>query len=276
VNLDNVICPLDSPDLARAITQTEYADRLLCANKMLRLPTNLTWTATGNNLTFRGDMPSRALVCRIDAKLERPEERAFQIPDLTGYLLKHRKQIVTTALTILRAYHVAGRPRQDVRPWGGFDDWSHEVREPLVWLRLADPCATRERIIVNDPERDSARSILAAWSGAFSDRGMLVAEVIREASPELKEQLLTVAGERNDRTKLDARRLGAWCASVEDRVFGDFTLRRDGSVRRAVTWAVSCVSSVSSKTAGPNRLTHTEPSPAKRSSLRKCVCVTPF
>jgi hypothetical protein len=146
----------------------------------------------------------------------------------------------------------------------------------LVWLRLADPCATRERIIVNDPERDSARSILAAWSGAFSDRGMLVAEVIREASPELKEQLLTVAGEQNDRTNLDARRLGAWCASVEDRVFGDFTLRRDGSIRRAVTWAVSCVSSVSSKTADPNGLTRHRVLPAKRSSLRKCMCVTLF
>jgi hypothetical protein len=82
INLDNVTRPLDSPDLARAITQSEYADRLLGANRMLRLPTNVSWTATGNNLVFHGDLPSRALICRIDSETERPEERTFKIADL--------------------------------------------------------------------------------------------------------------------------------------------------------------------------------------------------
>jgi hypothetical protein len=72
VNLDNITRPLDSPDLARAITQSEYSDRMLGVNRMLRLKTNLLWTATGNNLTFKGDMSSRALLCRIDAQMERP------------------------------------------------------------------------------------------------------------------------------------------------------------------------------------------------------------
>src|SRR5262249_7815343 len=82
VNLDNIVDVLDSPDLARAITQTEYGDRLLGENKMLRLPTNVLWTATGNNLAFRGDLPSRVLLCRIDAAMERPEERKFKISNL--------------------------------------------------------------------------------------------------------------------------------------------------------------------------------------------------
>ena len=110
VNLDNVVYPLDSPHLARAITQSVYADRLLGVNEMLRLPTNVLWTATGNNLVFRGDMPSRTLVCRIDAKVERPEERTFKIVDLPAYLLIHRKRLVIAALTILRAYRNAGSP----------------------------------------------------------------------------------------------------------------------------------------------------------------------
>jgi len=65
-----------------------------------------------------------------------------------------------------------------------------------------------------------------------------------------------VACDRNDPAKVDARRLGAWCGSIEDRVFGELQLTRDGSVRRATLWKVSCVSSVSSKTATQNEAMH--------------------
>ena len=64
---------------------------------------NLLWTATGNNLAFRGDLAVRALLCRLDAKVEQPE-RHFRIDDLKAYIIEHRRELVTTALTILRAY----------------------------------------------------------------------------------------------------------------------------------------------------------------------------
>ncbi len=273
VNLDNITRPLYSPDLARAITQSEYSDRLLGVNRVLRLKTNVLWTATGNNLTFLGDMSTRALLSRIDAKVEHPEERAFQIPDLPQHLIENRKRLAIAALTILRAYYAAGRPRQNVRPWGGFDHWSREIREPLVWLGVADPYQTRERIIVNDPERDSALSILSAWHNLFGDRPMLVADVIREGDADLRERLLMVAADRTERAKIDARRLGAWCRSIEDRVFGDFRLSRDGSIRRAMEWRVSYVSRLSSRAPAPNGATHTQ-SP-KNGAAGENVCVSP-
>ena len=116
INLDNLTVPLNSPDLAKAITQPIYSDRLLGATQTLRLPTNVLWLATGNNLSFGNDLPSRSLLCRIDAKVERPEERAFTITDLPVHLLDNRKRLVGAALTILRAYHQAGRPGQKVVP----------------------------------------------------------------------------------------------------------------------------------------------------------------
>lgn len=276
-HLDNITHPLDSPDLARAITQSVYSDRLLGTNTSLRLPTNVLWTATGNNLVFKGDMPSRGLLCRIDAQMEHPEERGFRIADLHAHLIENRKRLVMAALTILRAYHVAGRPKQNIKPWGGFDHWSREIREPLVWLGCVDPYKTRARIIVNDPERDCALSILSAWRNAFGDRAMLVAKVITEAGieadpkaskprrmqlKELRERLLMVAAaDRTDPAKIDARRLGAWCRSIEDRIFGDFRLSRAGSVSRATAWRVSSVSCVSSKAVGSNSARHVDSTP---------------
>src|SRR6266571_1398051 len=56
VNLDNIERPLRSPELCKIITQEKYGDRLLGENSTLSLPTNCMWTATGNNLAFRGDL----------------------------------------------------------------------------------------------------------------------------------------------------------------------------------------------------------------------------
>jgi hypothetical protein len=261
VNLDNITHPLDSPHLTRALTQSLYADRHLGVNEILRLPTNILWTATGNNLTFLGDLPSRVLLCRIDAAIERPEERTFRIADLPAYLLANRKRLVVAALTILRAYHVAGRPRQDLRPWGGFDHWSREIREPLVWLGLTDPCATREQIIVSDPDRESTVEVLRTWQAAFADSLMLVREIVGAAQnghhDELKQALLMVAAKRDDSKEIDARRLGIWCASKTDRVIEGLRLTPERKIRRTQGWRVSCVSSVSFKSVGENEETRT-------------------
>jgi len=280
VNLDNVTRPLDSPDLARAITQSEYADRLLGVNRLLRLPTNVLWTATGNNLAFLGDLPTRALVSRIDPQVERPEERQFAIADLPAHLREHRKRLVAAALTILRAYHVAGQPRQSVRPWGGFDQWSREVREALVWLGLADPCATREQIVANDPERELTAEVLRAWSAAFGNKAVLVREVIAAAGDggheELRQALLAIAARRDDSQQIDARRLGAWLASKKDRVVDGLRLTSAHKVRHAQAWrvnGVSCVSSVSSKPAAQTPPAHTHSAPAD--APREGACAHP-
>jgi Domain of unknown function (DUF3854) len=277
INLDNITHPLGSPDLARALTQFEYADRLLGANRLLRMPTNVLWLATGNNLTFKDDLPSRTLLSRIDAQLERPEERIFNIADLTSYLIANRKRLVVASLTILRAYHVAGRPKQSVKPWGGFDQWSREIREPLVWLGLTDPCATRERIIASDPERELRAEVLRAWYAAFDDRVMLVREVIIAAEGELKQALLMVAATRDDSNQIDPRRLGNWCASTKDRVIDGLRLTMNGKIHQASAWQVrqvtgSSASSGSSRPVGQNGRTRTHPdAPAGEATESVCT-----
>lgn len=249
VNLDNIDGVLASPDLARAITQIEYADRLLGENKMLRLPTNVLWTATGNNLTFRGDLSSRTLLSRIDAGVERPEERKFKIPNLSAHLTRNRKHLVVAALTILRAYHVAQRPRNKERStWGGFEDWSDSIREPLIWAGMPDPCETRTNVLADDPELEMARSAFTALRDAFGDAEFLVREVIERCDSDktLRGVMLSLAQDRDAKDQINSKRLGSWCRRFRGRVLDGLRLLVGaGKPRGATRWSVSQVSQVS-------------------------------
>lgn len=248
VNLDNIEHPLGSPDLARAITQPEYADRLLGESRLLRLPTNTMWMATGNNLAFRGDLAVRALLCRLDAQVERPEERSFAIADLKAHVARHRPELVTAALTVLRAYHVAGRPDQHLAAWGGFDDWSNLIRAALVWVGEADCGKTRQHVIEDDPDREQTGTLLQAWHAVFSERTVQLGAVAERAakSPELMAAIIAVAASKNDPRQPDARRLGWWCRENAGKIVGGLRLTRErGASKNGSAWRVVGVLGVS-------------------------------
>jgi len=241
VNLDNIEHPLGSPDLARAITQPEYADRLLGESRMLRLPTNLMWMATGNNLAFRGDLAVRALLCRLDAQAERPEEREFKIADLKLHIAQHRAELIAAALTILRAYHVAGRPGQGLPAWGGFDEWSALIRSGLVWVGEADPCRTRQHVIEDDPDRERSAALLANWHRAFGDRDIPVAEVVNrtESDCDLLQAVLAVAASKTDPRQPDTFRLSGWCRREKGKIVDGLSVLKAGGSARAGDWRVA-------------------------------------
>lgn len=240
VNLDNIEHPLGSPDLSRAITQSVYGDRLLGTSRMLRLPTNLTWTATGNNLTFRGDLAVRALSTRLDARLERPEEREFEIAELKSHIREQRRVLVAAAMTILRAFVAAGKPDQALKPWGGFNEWSATIRAPLVWLGMADPCTSRKHVIENDPDREQAAAVLSAWHAEFGGEAVRIAEVIERAASQqdLKSALRLVAASKGDANELDARRVGWFCRDWRDRLVNGLVLAKGKDYGKVATWMV--------------------------------------
>ncbi|HEY5225381.1 MAG TPA: hypothetical protein VIJ06_01190, partial [Methylovirgula sp.] len=164
VVIDNIVRPVEGEALCSILTESSWQCRRLGTNETVTVPTNCLVTMSGNNLSFRGDMTTRALLCRMDAGVERPEDREFDI-DLKTWIPENRGRLVAAGLTILRAFVVAGRPGLDTfRPFGRFEDWSNLVRGALVWLGEADPCRTREAVIADDSDRDALGRLLDAMA----------------------------------------------------------------------------------------------------------------
>ncbi len=244
---DNIERPFGSPALCSVLTQESFKDRILGVNRSLSVPTNATFLATGNNLNFVGDTSTRAILCRLDPHCERPEERRFDV-DLRKYIPDHRGSLVTAALTILRAYHVANRPKQDIPQYGRFEDWSDWVRSALVWLGMADPCASRKDIENSDPVRQSLSNLLSSWYSYIGDLSLRIKDLIKKAEAE-KEAAKTQEAEAlfdalleispDNRGGINIRSLGVKLAKFKGRIEGGYRLENTGKYQGTDMWRVT-------------------------------------
>lgn len=181
VNLDNVEEPLSSQTLCTVLTQEAFTDRILGVNKTGTAPTLCCWIATGNNLVVAGDLTTRIVPCNLDPKVERPEEREFK-RNLYDWIPVNRPRLVQAGLTVLRAYIVASKPKQPIKNFARFEDWSGLVRSALVWLGKADPLIGREQIEDGDPIRVKLRSLLLAWWQTFKSTPATSKEAVISAN----------------------------------------------------------------------------------------------
>ena len=109
VTLDTCSRAIGGDLLCQMLTQPTVRLRPLGKSEAVTCPAGAFVAATGNNFVAAGDMERRTIVCKLDPKCETPETRIFDFEPVA--LAKERRPgLVVAALTVLRAYHVAGRP----------------------------------------------------------------------------------------------------------------------------------------------------------------------
>ena len=232
ISLDNVdpAIVLDNPLLNQCLTQPMVQIRVLSQSKMALVRTEaMTVFANGNNLVIGGDMTRRALRGALDPGCERPELRVFDVENPLDRAKRERAAFVRDALTVLRAYIIAGRP-DPVPALGSFAEWSKLVPGALVWLGLPNPIDTMETVRQADPQHNTLLALLKLWEAEFGDQAMTVREVIEHAdkhdgsgyfSKSFRDALAEVAEERGkQRGVLSSRALGYWLRKMQGRVAG--------------------------------------------------------
>lgn len=255
IAIDNCEAPVSSEFLCSMLTQTSVRARILGRSEAPELPASAFVTATGNNLVLVGDLTRRAVLCRLDPKHERPELRRFDRNPVAEVHVDRGRYLVA-ALTILRAYRVAGMPHAP-DPLGSFEAWSNWVRGALLWLDQADPVSTMEELREHDPRRDAVVAVVSQWAGIVGDRDVSVRDLIERATeqrpgplgaatsypkaefiyPDFREALLMVAG---DGGVINGKRLGKWLASQQDKIVDGKQIIREGVKEGVLYWRLSC------------------------------------
>ena len=239
ISIDNCEAPLSGALLCQALTQGELNIRLLGYSRNIPTAMNASIFATGNNLIIAGDLTRRCLLGSLDAGVERPELRNFNI-DIIDETHSKRDELVVAALTILRAWHVAraAGERVNIDPFGGFADWSRRVREPLIWLGEADPCDTVAKVRENDPHRDLLTPMIMQWKEHLGlNTQYTVQEVIGRAvnTPNFYVALMAVAEKRMGGV-VSNDRLGRWLKRVQGKIISGFSLLQDGNAHGYPYW----------------------------------------
>jgi hypothetical protein len=202
--------------LATLLTGSSVSVRLFHTQTELDIENDFLITVSGNNATTSGDMVRRFLRARIDTKLERPDQARYSF-DPRDEVVRDRAQMIVDALTIIRAYQIAGAPAQKGRPYGSFETWARLVRDPLMWLGLPDIVPSNDDAQGDDPDTADLLAVLTAWQDAGLNDDYTTEELIHEANGNLRTALLAVAADRNDRYAISPKRLGWWLKSVLDR-----------------------------------------------------------
>lgn len=229
---DNVRGFIGDPLLDALITSPAWSDRQLGASDAPALPNVTTWIATGNNLEAEGDTVRRVLQIRLEVLVEKPQERGGWKHDLVGgYALEHRSELLSAALTILRAYHVAGRPAQQLTPWT-FGVWGRLVRGALVWVGCEDPFTTQARAQaeLNEGEHEAHDF----WIGVVESCDGSPAAIVLQANQRGAAEALGL------REQLTVHRLRSFLGRFVDKVRGSRRIRKR-KVGSAVRYVVERV-----------------------------------
>lgn len=251
--LDNVREPLGNAAIDSFITSPSYKDRILGESTTQELPNKALFLMTGNNLVLTGDTHRRVLIVRLDAQQEQPFTREFAFNPLDE-VINNRQQMVVAALTIVRAYITAGRPKAAPGRIASFELWDDLVRQPLCWLRSIaadsarpdlpvydDPAMSITRSESENPDQAKLSAMLNTWFDAFGNSPTTVATAISkttEFTPNavmLKDAADEIAGQRG---VINSRILGRWIERHAEQRQGGLRFVREGKTHGVVLWRV--------------------------------------
>jgi hypothetical protein len=252
----HTIIPLDNQNsddalrsdlLCQMLTQDTVEIRCFGQNKELKpYPSIAVVSVTGNNLAVAKDLTERTLLCQLDANMEVPGARKFSFNPVV-MARQNRVILLRACLTILRAYHIAGRPTQNIQPMGGFDGWSDWIRSALIWLGAADPCDTMAAIRSKDQSRGVHIEIMEQWEKHIGyDVEVSASDVAKKArtidangcgDPDFNSALWMTAG----KVKNLPMALGKWLASKNGVVIDGRKLVERKGRARSVTYHLESV-----------------------------------
>lgn len=237
--IDNAENLVRSPIMCSLLTSETFRGRPLGQTATITVPTAATILINGKNLRLGGDLTTRVLVCRLDARMESPEQRVFET-NLYDRVSTDRPALVAGALTILQGFMASGvDPRSLVPQWGRFETWSDTVRAAIVWLGFPDPCSALKRLELEDPDRLELDAVLTAWQRLFADQPVFVSALIDAATTganhDLQVALDAVAGKHG---AINARSLGWWLARHESRLIDGRSVVRAGRRAGQSLWRV--------------------------------------
>ncbi|MFZ1936270.1 MAG: hypothetical protein WCB27_13260 [Thermoguttaceae bacterium] len=240
--IDNLGRRLDSPTLSAAVTAPSWEDRILGCSEIIRIPVRCIWVASGNNPSVSNEIGRRSIRIRLDAKTDQPWLRqGFRIPNLRAWVKENRGRLIWAALTMIRAWLVAGRPAGP-KTLGMFEQWAETIGGILDAVGIPGFLANLDDFYQeSDAEGAAWRSFVLTWWETFGDLEVKVSELWQQIKDDTA---LPIAGDTDQAQKI---KLGKLLSDKRDRTFSleiqgesiHLRIERGGQRQRAYLWKLA-------------------------------------
>ncbi|MGZ5621863.1 MAG: hypothetical protein ACXWFG_13450 [Methylobacter sp.] len=239
IEFDNLTTDLiPHKSLCTALTSENMSGRILGQSKTAEVGTRALFLSSGNNVEPVRDMTRRVVTIKLDPQCETPATREFNKNPVADVRSK-RGEFISAALTIVRAWLVAGRPKTEIKALSSYAEWSELCRQPLLWLDLADPAAIVFETMAHDPDREELAAFLDVWEQRYGKYATAIKRVVADCAlwADLKEVLPDLAIERDG--TVNKRKLGWWLKRHSGRVVNGLRLVvDDGFKTNSVRWRI--------------------------------------
>jgi len=232
--IDNIHDKLDSAALSSFLEGTVATDRIRGVSKMGTFENHAVWACTGNNPTAHEEILRRAIRIRLNAELERPDERTeFRHKFLRSWVHEHRAELVWACLTLIRAWLSAGRPSggeqtdehgfRFITPpalLASFESWSRTMSGILEVAIVPGFLENRGEWTPDraDPETDALQGFVESWWRYFQEEPVRASQLFQ-----LADQHLDLEGATEHARKVA---LGKRLIELKDRRVGTCFIRK--------------------------------------------------
>jgi hypothetical protein len=178
--LDNIDRTLRSAAIASALVSRYWGDRVLGVSEVKRVQNRAVWMATGINVELARDIARRSILCRLEPQEEDPYLRTgFRHPNLIAWVHQHRADLVSAALTLIRAWLAAGRPTVAHPPIGSFEIWADVMSGVLATAEVPGLLENfKETAATVDAEAEEWREFVRGWWDQHQGQPVSAADLV--------------------------------------------------------------------------------------------------
>ncbi len=226
--------------------------RILGRSELKRLPWGATVCFTANRPRVGGDS-DRRIVQSIMIRRDEPIE--YRHAELLSYIQADRTRLLVAALTLVRAWVVAGKPRENIRRLDSFEEWGWTVPAIIKWAGGPDVRELVRDLAGTDRDELEGRLLedLYEYLRSTGKQDVTVKTLVCEVFAtvfttdnefaELRESMEGVGGiqTKSGQRSFDARRFGAQLAKMKDVLQGKYRLRLAGHTSGKARWTVERV-----------------------------------
>jgi putative DNA primase/helicase len=238
--IDNIRSQLDSSALSAALTGLSWEDRILGHSRMVKIPVRVIWVATGNNPGLSNEMARRTVRIRLDSGVGQPWLRTtFRHPDLRGWAIKHRPELIWAALTIVQAWMVVGKPDGKI-VMGSFEHWSKVIGGILEANGIPGFLENIHQLYdQSDAEGQAWKAFVEEWQKQFGSQEVGVSKLYKIVAPINGDPIDLNLGDGTERSQ--KTRLGRLLMKNRNRKFGALTIVASGTKKGAQQWKLIIV-----------------------------------